>query len=106
MFPPGPVKVNVEVLIVAGFIASLNVAVMTGVFGQTRVKPASGVTAITVGGGIGGGHAMAVVNIQTKLAATILPNESAAPVVIVAVKAVPTARVFVGVNVAIWLVAS
>src|SRR5579864_6089162 len=35
---------------VAGFIALLNVAVTTGVLGQTRVEPAGGVTAVTIGG--------------------------------------------------------
>ena len=47
--PPGPVKVNVAVLIVAGFIALLNVALITAMLGQTRVKPAVGVTEATVG---------------------------------------------------------
>jgi hypothetical protein len=36
-------------LIVAGFIALLNVAVTSAVFGQKRVEPAGGVTAVTVG---------------------------------------------------------
>jgi hypothetical protein len=45
-----PVKVNVVVVIVAGFIALLNVAVMRTVFGQTRVEPSGGVTEVTVGG--------------------------------------------------------
>jgi hypothetical protein len=47
--PPGPVKVNEEVLIVAGFIALLNVALITAMLGQTRVKPFVGVTETTVG---------------------------------------------------------
>jgi hypothetical protein len=42
--------VNVVVLIVAGFIALLNVAVISPLLGQTPVEPASGVSAITVGG--------------------------------------------------------
>jgi hypothetical protein len=37
-------------LIVAGFIALLNVAVISPLLGQTPVEPASGVTAVTVGG--------------------------------------------------------
>lgn len=41
---------NVDVLIVAGFIALLKVAVITAVLGHTRVEPAGGVTAVTVGG--------------------------------------------------------
>jgi hypothetical protein len=47
---PGPVNVKVALLIVAGFIALLNVAVMRSVFGQTRVDASSGVTDVTVGG--------------------------------------------------------
>jgi hypothetical protein len=48
--PLGPVTVNVEVLMVAGFIALLNVAVITAVLGQTRVEPLGGVARVTVGG--------------------------------------------------------
>jgi hypothetical protein len=47
--PVGSVKVNVEVLIVAGFIALLNVALITAMLGQRRVKPFVGVTETTVG---------------------------------------------------------
>jgi hypothetical protein len=47
---PPAVKVNVVVSIVAGFIALLNVAVITTGVGQTRVEPAAGVTEVTVGG--------------------------------------------------------
>jgi hypothetical protein len=47
--PPGPVKVNVEVLIVAGFIALLNIAVIIVTLGQTTVEPAVGVSEVTVG---------------------------------------------------------
>ena len=46
---PGPVNVKVVVVIVAGFIALLNVAVMRIVLGQTRVDPSTGVTEVTVG---------------------------------------------------------
>jgi hypothetical protein len=35
---------------VAGFIALLNVAVMTAVLGQTRVEASGGVTVVTAGG--------------------------------------------------------
>src|ERR1700721_2527546 len=35
---------------VAGFMSLLNVAVITAVFGQTRVEPSGGVTRVTVGG--------------------------------------------------------
>jgi hypothetical protein len=48
--PLGPLKRNVLVLIVAGFIALLNVAVITATLGQTRVEPSGGVTEVTVGG--------------------------------------------------------
>jgi len=48
--PLGAVKVNVAAVIVAGFIALLNVAVTTGVLGQTTVEPTGGVTEVTVGG--------------------------------------------------------
>jgi hypothetical protein len=37
-------------LIVAGFIALLNVAVITAVPGKARVEPSGGVTEVTVGG--------------------------------------------------------
>ena len=81
MLAPPEVKVNVVVLIVAGFIAWLNVAVTRAVLGQTRVEPFGGVTEVTVGAG----HGPEVVNVHTKLAARGLPNVSAAPVLIVAV---------------------
>jgi hypothetical protein len=52
--PPGPVKVKVVVLTVAGFIALLKVALMIiPLFGQTPVEAFSGVTEITVGGVVG-----------------------------------------------------
>ena len=79
-------------LIVAGFIVWLNVAVITAVLGQTRVEAFGGVTEVTVGGGHGAG----VVNVHVKLAASALPNVSFAPVVIVAVKVLFAARVAVG----------
>ena len=46
-------KVNVAVVIVRGFIALLNVAVMIVVLGQATVVPLAGVTAVTVGGARG-----------------------------------------------------
>jgi hypothetical protein len=48
--PLGPLKVNVVVLIVAGFIALLNVAVTIAMLGQTTELPFAGVTVVTVGG--------------------------------------------------------
>jgi hypothetical protein len=44
------VTVKVEVLIIAGFIALLKVAVITAVLGQTRVEASGGVTEVTTGG--------------------------------------------------------
>jgi hypothetical protein len=64
------VKVKVVVLIVAGFIASLKVAVTT-VLGQTPVARFGGAVETTVGGI----HGVAlVVKLQTKLLASAMPN--------------------------------
>ena len=90
---PGPVKVNVAAVIVAGFIASLNVAEI-GVLTATAVAPLAGIVETTVGGA-------AVVKVHTKLAASAAPVGSLAPVVIVAVYKVPVARRADGVNVAV-----
>jgi hypothetical protein len=75
------VNVNVVVLIVAGFIAWLKVAVITAALGQVVAEPFGGVLAVTVGGG----HEDAVVKDQVELAVSPLPNWSCAPVVTVAV---------------------
>src|SRR5579863_7059380 len=97
--------VKVVVSIVAGFIASLNVAVIT-VLGHTPAAPLGGATEITVGGG-GAAHALAaVVKVHTKLFASLLPDGSLAPVVIVAVYKVLSIRLPAGVKVKILLVAS
>ena len=93
---PGPVTVKVAALIVAGFMASLNVAV-TRVLTGTAVAPLVGNVEITVGA--------LVLKLQTKLAASAMPNASIAPVVIVAVK-VPDARPPEGVKVAILVAAT
>ena len=101
---PGPVNVKVVagLMIVAGFIASLKVAV-TAVLGHIPAARLSGVTEITVGGA----HAsLAVVKVHTKLLASAIPPSSMAPVVIVAVWRVLTARALDGVNVAVSLDAS
>ena len=45
--PPGPVKVNVDVVMVAGFIALLNVALIMALLPQTPVL--AGVTRLTEG---------------------------------------------------------
>jgi hypothetical protein len=90
---PGPVKVNVAALIVAGFIASLNMA-ETRVLTGTTVAPLAGTVETTMGGG-------AVVKVRKKLAASGAPVGSFAPVVIVAVYKVLVARATAGVNVAV-----
>jgi hypothetical protein len=48
---PGPCTVNVDAVIVAGFIASLNVALTTA-FGHAPSEPDTGNTDTTVGGAI------------------------------------------------------
>ena len=90
---PGPVRVNVAPLIVAGFMAPLNVAEMVELT-ATAVAPFVGTVETTVGGA-------AVVKVHTKLAASGAPVGSFAPVVIVAVNKVLLARTTVGVNVAV-----
>ena len=90
---PGPVTRNVAPVMVAGFIASVNVA-ETSVFTGTRLAPLAGTVDTTVGAG-------AVVNVHTKFAASAAPAESLTPVVIVAVNNVLLARTAVGVNVAV-----
>jgi hypothetical protein len=90
---PGPVTVKVVPLIVAGFMASLNVAEIV-VLTATAGAPFAGIVETTVG-------AAAVVNVHAKLAASEAPAGSFAPVVIVAVNKVPLARIADGVNVAV-----
>src|ERR1700680_2108392 len=86
-------------------MASLNVAVIT-VLGHTPAAPPGGVTEITVGGGGATHDVAAVVKVQTKSLANALPKRSLAPVVMVAVEAVLTARLLDGVKVKIVLDAS
>lgn len=83
MIPVTPgLTVKVMVLMVAGFIASLKVAVMTA-REHTPVAPFAGVTETTVGGGL---HPLAaVVKLQTESLASPLPKVSRTPVVRVAV---------------------
>jgi hypothetical protein len=97
---PGPVKVKVVPLIVAGSIAVLNVAETFWLVG-TFVAPLTGIVAMTVGGAVLG--AAPVVKLHTKLAASALPGTLFAPVVIVAVKSVFAARLAAGVKVAVLL---
>jgi hypothetical protein len=88
--------VKVVPLIVAGFMASLNVA-ETRVLTGTAVAPLVGTVEITDGA--------PVLKLQTKLADSAMPNASFAPVVIVAVK-VPGARPPDGVKLAILVAAT
>jgi hypothetical protein len=75
--PPGPVTVNVAVVMVVGFIGSLKAAEIAW-FSGTPVARFTGIVEVTVG--------MApVVNVQTKLLAGTLPAGSFAPVVMVPV---------------------
>ena len=73
---PGPVTVKVAALIVAGSIASLNVA-ETRVFTGTAVAPLAGTVEMTVGA--------PVAKVHTKFATRVLPPGSCAPVVMVAI---------------------
>jgi hypothetical protein len=90
---PGPVTVKLVPLMVAAFMASLNVTEIV-VFTATAGAPFAGTVEITVG-------AAAVVYVHAKLAASEAPAGSFAPVVIVAVNKVPLARAADGVNVAV-----
>jgi hypothetical protein len=65
---PGPLTVKVVPVMVAGFMASLKVAEM-GVLTGTAVARFAGTVDTTEGGG-------AVVNVQTKLAASAAPAGS------------------------------
>ena len=82
-------------MIVAGVIASLNVAVRAWLMG-TPVAPLAGVVEITAGK-VGAGT---VLKLHTKLLASELPARSVAPVVIVAVNTVFGASGVAGVSVA------
>ena len=84
---------------VAGFIATLKVAVRAWLMG-TPVAPFAGVVEITAGK-VGAGT---VLKLHTKLLASALPARSVAPVVIVAVSTVLSGSRAVGVNVATVLV--
>ena len=73
---PGPVNVNVAALIVAGFMAPLNIAEIS-VLTATPVDPLSGSVEITVVGGT-------VVKFHAKFAVKAMPLVSRAPIVTVA----------------------
>jgi len=89
---PGPVRVNVAALIVAGFMARLTQPKI-GVLTATAVAPLTGTVETIDGDGT-------VAKVHTELAASPTPPGSLAPVVIVAVYKVPAARAAVGVKVA------
>jgi hypothetical protein len=100
----GPVKVKVVELIVEGFIAPLKPAMAT-VLGQIPVLAFEGAKEITVGAPAL--HTVfPVVKLQTKLTAIALPSVSMAPVVIVAVYTVFSARLADGLKVAVSLPAA
>jgi len=89
---PGPATLKVAALIVAAFMASLNVAEIA-VLTAAAVAPFAGMVEMTVGGA-------AVVKVHTKFAASGAPVGSFAPVVIVAVYKELFRRAAAGVNVA------
>ena len=97
-------RVNVVPEIVAGFMSSLNVAVIAVLF-ATAVAAGAGTVNVTVGRVVSG--KAAVVKVHTKLAARPLPARSRAPVVTVAVNWLFGARVagVLGVKIAVRLVA-
>ena len=100
---PGPLKVKVVVLIVAGSMACGKTAATT-VLGQIPLETFGGVTEV---GGAGGRQSVAaVVKVHTKLLASAVPNMFCAPMVIVAVYSVLTARLADGVKIAVSLEAS
>lgn len=90
--PTKVVKVNVALLIVSGFIGSLNVAEIA-VFARTPVARLAGTVEMTVGA--------PVVKVHTKFAARVLPPGSVAPVVIVPIYAELAASGALGANVAV-----
>jgi hypothetical protein len=79
---PGPASVKVNVLIVAGSIPVLKVA-LTAWLMFTPVAALSGAVEVTVGAVAF--EVVPVVNVQAKVLASALPARSLAPVVIVAV---------------------
>ena len=95
-------RVNVDPEIVAGFMSSLNVAVIAVLF-ATAVAPGAGTVTVTVGRVVSG--SAAVVKVHTKFAARPLPARSVAPLVTVAVNWVLSASVVgvVGVKIAVRL---
>src|SRR3989454_927421 len=101
---PAARRLNVAVVIVAAFMAVLNVAV-TLVLVATPVALGAGVWAVTVGGALTGA-AGAVVKLQTTFAPSAVPAALVTVPATVAVKTVPAANGVVGVRVAMVPVAS
>ena len=97
---PGPVKVNVEVVMVDGSIDSLKTAV-TVVAMEAPVAPLVGITEETVGTG-----PAAVVNVNELALAIALPVAATTPVVTTAVYIVLGASGAFGVSVAVNVVES
>ncbi|GMU35412.1 MAG: hypothetical protein AMXMBFR20_32840 [Planctomycetia bacterium] len=97
---PGPVKITVATVMVEGSIASVKVAVKV-VLIATPVAALTGNVELTMGAVVSA--AVPVEKLHTKLLASALPAKSFAPIVIVAVKVVPAARLLVGVKVAALL---
>ena len=93
--PPGPARLKVVLLTVAGFSASLNVAVTVLPTG-TCVARFNGLTAVIVGG-------TSVLNVHVKVFAIGVPVASKTPVEIVAVYTVLAVSRAVGVSVATLL---
>src|SRR6185369_7304777 len=97
-FPPSPVNLKLAVLVVAGSIASLKVALMVWLI-ATPAAALAGTVRVTVGAVVS--WAAPVVKLQLISVASALPARSLAPVVTVAVYAVRGARVMAGVKVAV-----
>ena len=94
------VKLRIEML--AGFMASLKVAVIAVLVG-TKVAPGAGTVSTTVGRVVSGGGA--VMKLQTKALANAKPVVSCTAVERVAVHEVLAGSGAVGVSVATWVVA-
>jgi len=101
--PPDETTVKSVVVIVAGFIAWVYVAVIT-VLGQMPVALLGGVT--ETGGAAGRQELAPVANVHTYLPAKLLPYMSSTPAVIVAVNVVFSGRLALGAKMAVLLAAS
>ena len=95
---PGPVTVNVAVVIVEGSIASLNVA-LAAALRDTLMGESAGIVELTMGAVLSG--IAPVVKLQVNALANGFPARSRTPVVIFAVNRVLAARALLGLNVAV-----